>query len=262
MLQTALLQVCTGMAITVLLAMPVLFAAMLLACVPVLLHPLHLRVKGGLLGRAQGGIEGLDGIAAPVGFGHALQAQGAHAVNALGGGQLLHAAPAQARMALAGLQGAGEVGPGGFLRRGQLQLRLEGGHALGAALLPAFPALFADLLPLLLHLCLFLAGRGTQVQWAGGLWLGPGRRGEGGRCGRRWLLRLRRQAAKRCQRSGSGHGQGGKGCQTGAGSRDWKAGQRSHGRVLSKGKGKGAGPTGQHLRASVRRFCNAKMRVA
>ena len=92
MLQTALLQLCTAMTMAVLLAMSmpmpvvhcsvatlalglaamaVLFATVL-AWVPVLLHPLHLRVKGGLLRRAQGGIEGLDGLAAPVGFGHAL----------------------------------------------------------------------------------------------------------------------------------------------------------------------------------------------
>ena len=242
-------------------AMAVLFATVL-AWVPVLLHPLHLRVKGGLLRRAQGGIEGLDGIAAPVGFGCTLQAQGAHAVNALGRGQLLHAVAPQARMALAGLQGGGEIGPGGFLCRGQLQLRLEGGHALGAALLPAFPALFAGLLLLLLLLHLLLAGRGTRVQRAGGLGLGLGRGGEGCGCGRRWLLRLHRQAAQRRQRGGGGRGQGGKGCQTGAGSRDRKAGQRSHGRVLSKGRDKGAGTTSQHLKASVRRFCNAKMRVA
>ena len=100
LLQTALLQLCTAMTMAMLLPMPmpipipmpipmpvvhgsvatlalglaamaVLFATVL-AWVPVLLHPLHLRVKGGLLRRAQGGIEGLDGLAAPVGFGHAL----------------------------------------------------------------------------------------------------------------------------------------------------------------------------------------------
>ena len=76
-----------------------------LTFVHALLHLLHLLVKGGLLRCAQGRIKSFDSVAAPVGFGSALDAQSAHAVDAFGRGQVVHAFTVQAGMALAGLHG-------------------------------------------------------------------------------------------------------------------------------------------------------------
>jgi hypothetical protein len=140
-------------------------------------HVLTPGVEGLLLLWREGGVEGLGGFAPAVCFSGLLGAHGAHAVDALRGGELLHVGAAQAGRALAWLHGGGEGGPGRFLCGCQLELCLEGlgafGHVGLAALLPV--ARLAGLL-----------GRGRCGGWrrhCRGSWLGQHGQGEGGHHG-------------------------------------------------------------------------------
>ena len=94
-------------------------------------------VKRLLLLGAQGGVEGFHGFIALVGLGGVPGAQFAHAVNALGGGELVQFLEVRAGGALARLHRGGELGPGAFLGSGQLEFFFQGGLALGHAFLVA-----------------------------------------------------------------------------------------------------------------------------
>jgi hypothetical protein len=173
-----------------------------------------LGVKGLLLRGGQGGVEGFDGFATAIGLGGVLGTHGAHAVNALGRGQLAHVFVSQAGRVLAGLHGGHELGPGGFLRCGELELGLQGRHALGTVGTEVMLAARGFV----------TAGVVVWVHFVGGLWRG---RGAGGRCvgGRR----------------GGGLGQSGQGqCgQDGGGSQTVLEGE-GHGEVLSGESGLGS----------------------
>lgn len=94
-------------------------------------------IKGFLLGRVELCIKRFDSIATAVSLGCVLDAQGAHTVNALRGGELLRAFHAQTGMAGCVLHGSGELCPSAFLGWAELQLLFQLGVVLGAALLPA-----------------------------------------------------------------------------------------------------------------------------
>ena len=94
-------------------------------------------IKGFLLGWVELGIKRFDGIATAVSLGSVLDAQGAHTVDALRGGELLRAFHAQTGMAGCVLHGSGELCPSAFLGWTQLQLLFQLSVVLGTALLPA-----------------------------------------------------------------------------------------------------------------------------
>lgn len=152
------------------------------------------RIKGLLLRRRQGRVEGLGGFAPAVGLGSVLGTQGAHAVNALGSGQLLHALAVQAGRALARLHGRGEGSPRWFLGWRQLELVLEGRQVPGAVLGAVAMVLAAGV-------AVVTAVVFTGVVVAAVLGRGTRRGGRG--CGR-WLLGQHRQG------QGGQHSGGGK----------------------------------------------------
>jgi hypothetical protein len=148
--------------------------AMASACAVLALHAVGVFIKGFLLGGRERGVQRLGGVATAVGLGVALGAQGTHAVDALGRGQLGHVLGVQAGVAPAWLHGLGEGVPGAFLCSGDLQLVFEGGQVLGAALLhPGHIGGVAHVLAVV---------HGVAGRWGSGC-----ARAGGGGCAGRWL---------------------------------------------------------------------------
>lgn len=156
-----------------------LAAAHAAAAVVVVAHALvaavRLRIEGLLLVWRQGGVEGLGGLAPAVGLGGVLGAQGPHAVDAFGRGELVHVLAVQAGSAFPRLHRGAEGRPGGFLGGAQLELVLQGGHALGHVGLVARMVLVA-VTPCLV--AAFGGCGGTRCRRGGWRLLGQDRQGQ------------------------------------------------------------------------------------